>query len=210
MFENSHNVVKLKKDKFKGDHFDHDKELIIMLYSPMCPHCIRKENNWTNLSNIYNLGDNLDIAACDINQEREIGNSLGIHGVPTFKYQSNNTLYDIPQEIVSELILLLEGPIDEKELKPKPKINVSNPNKHKSLSTHKKLSSPQHKSTHKSLSSPKHKSTSKARSSSKNTQSVNSLFFKNNENKFGDVNLSMLSNKSESKPLPQWLSNEPN
>ena len=205
MFENSHNVVKLKKDKFKGDHFDHDKELIIMLYSPMCPHCIRKENNWTNLSNIYNLADNLDIAACDINQEREIGNSLGIHGVPTFKYQSNNTLYDIPQEIVSELILLLEGPIDEKELKTKINVSNPNPNKHKALlSSHHKQAN---KSSHKS---PKHKSSSKVRSSSKNTQSVNSLFFKNNEDKFGDVKLSILSNKSVSKPMPQWLSNEPN
>jgi len=243
MFENSNNIIKLGKANFRNDHFNHDKDLFIMLYSPMCPHCIRKEDNWTNLSNIPNLGNNLDVAACDVSQEREIGNSLGINGVPSFKYQSNDKLYDIPQEIISELIILLNEPINTEM---KPKINVSNPKynrddinkpnfnpdkpkykpnfnpdkpKYNAMIKHETKSKSKHETKSKSKSKSKHEIKSKSKSKSKsNNDSINkaklnqsSLFFKDHENKFADVNLDMLSNIDHpNKPKPQWLENETN
>jgi hypothetical protein len=126
MFENSHNLLKLNKNNFKNDHFNHNKELIIMLYSPYCPYCKNKEESWTNLSDIPDFMDNLDIGICDINSENEIANSLDINTVPSFMYQKNNKLYEIPNEFITELINLLK--LYKPDSNPKSNIN-SNPNK---------------------------------------------------------------------------------
>lgn len=141
MFEESRNIKKLNKKKFNKDHFDTNKELLIMLYSPSCPHCKVKEKPWTNLSNIPNLMDNLDIAECDILHNEEIRNALKINTVPHFMYQYNNKLYEIPYKFISDLIELLQEPINVEDIKEpyenkKPIENANtNPNLNSNLNT---------------------------------------------------------------------------
>jgi protein disulfide-isomerase-like protein len=78
-------VTKLTSDNFESVISDPTKNVFVKFFAPWCGHCQRLAPTWEKLADAFPEDGDVIIAHVNLEENRDIGDSQEIQGLPTLK-----------------------------------------------------------------------------------------------------------------------------